>query len=205
MCSILGIKFHAAARGNHKAVSVERFFRFLNKLLTIHANDRATNQVFIETSECAAYAWNSSAIDGTDIIRSVAALGREFKFPLDINLGSTPLPVDSDVFAVHSFLRLAQTDSQFAMETLRLLTEERRTYHRERINGLRSQQLFELNDVVMVSVQVQSNIDTDRVAKLSYRLRGPYSIIAILGHGAYTVQKSQPTKCTQIEISHTGH
>ena len=103
MCKILDIKFHAAARGNHKAVSVERFFRYLNKLLTIHSNDRSTNQIFIETSECAAYAWNSSAINGTDIIRSVAATGREFKFPLDINLGVTPVPVDSDVFAVHSF------------------------------------------------------------------------------------------------------
>jgi hypothetical protein len=193
MCSILGIKFHAAARGNHKAVSVERFFRFLNKLLTIHSNDRATNQVFIETSECAAYAWNSSAIDGTDIIRSVAAVGREFKFPLDINLGSTPIPVDSDVFAVHSFLRLAQTNSQFAIETLRILTEERRTYHRERANESRSHQLFELNDIVMVRVQDQSNLDTNRVAKLSYRLRGPYSVIETLGHGAYIVQKvNQP-------------
>jgi hypothetical protein len=193
MCKILGITFHQAARGNHKAVTVERFFRFLNRLLTIHSNDRATNQVFVETSECAAYAWNSSAIDGTDIIRSVAAVGREFKFPLDINLSSTPIPVDSDVFAVHSFLRLAQTSSQFAIETLRILTEERRAYHRERINETRSQQLFATDDIVMVRVQVQSKIEADRVAKLSYRLRGPYSIISNLGNGAYTLQKvNQP-------------
>ena len=120
-------------------------------------------------------------------------MGREFKFPLDINLSSTPIPVDSDVFAVHSFLRLAQTSSQFAIETLRLLTEERRTYHRERVNETRSQQLFAKDDIVMVRVQVQSNIEADRVAKLSYRLRGPYSIISTLGNGAYLLQKvNQP-------------
>jgi hypothetical protein len=108
---------------------------------------------------------------------------------MDINLSTTPTPVDSNVFAVHSFLRLAQANSQFATETLRILTEERRTYHRERANKSRTQQLFELHDIVMVRVQVQSNMETNRVAKLSYRLRGPYSIIEVLGNGAYLVQK----------------
>ena len=63
MCDALGLRFHPAARGNHKAVSVERFFRYLNKAVAIAANDQNTNQVFIETSHCAAYAWNSSCID----------------------------------------------------------------------------------------------------------------------------------------------
>jgi hypothetical protein len=114
MCDVLGLRFHQAARGNHKAVSVERFFRYLNKAVAIAANDRNTNQVFIETSHCAAYAWNSSCIDGTDIVRSVVAVGREFKFPLDITLHETPTPVHGSVSAVHSFLRLAQENSQFA-------------------------------------------------------------------------------------------
>ena len=41
----------------------------------------------------------------------------------------------------------------------------------------------------MVRVQVQSNIEINRVAKLSYRLRGPYTIIEVLGHGGYILQK----------------
>ena len=86
MCAVLGLRFHPEARGNHKAVSVERFFRFLNKAFTIVANDRNTNQVLVETAQCVAYAWNSSYIDGTDIVRSVIAVSREFKFPLDITL-----------------------------------------------------------------------------------------------------------------------
>jgi hypothetical protein len=35
MCDVLKIRFHAAAKGNHKAVSVERYFRFVNKAVTI--------------------------------------------------------------------------------------------------------------------------------------------------------------------------
>ena len=189
MCDVLGLRFHQAARGNHKAVSVERFFRYLNKAVAIAANDRNTNQVFIETSHCAAYAWNSSCIDGTDIVRSVVAVGREFKFPLDITLHARPTPVDGSVRAVHSFLRLAQENSKFAQNVLQLLTEERRCYHRERANESRNQRLFELGDLVMVRVAVQSQLAKDRVAKLTYRLRGPYEIVDVLEHGAYNVRK----------------
>lgn len=189
MCEILGLRFHPAARSNHKAVSVERFFRFLNKAVTIAASDRDTNQVFIETSHCAAYAWNSSCIDGTDISRSVVAVGREFKFPLDIALHDAPTPVDGSVFAVHAFLRLGQENSQFAQKILQLLTEERRTYHRERANETRNQQLFQLGDLVMVRVAVQSQAAKNRVAKLTYRLRGPYEVVDVLERGAYNLQK----------------
>ena len=194
MCNLLGLRFHAASRGNHKAVSVERYFRYLNKAVTIAATDRATNHVFVETAQCAAYAWNSSCIDGTEIIRSVAAVGREFKFPLDLSLHDPPSPVRGDVSAVHSFLRLAQSNSTFATSILRIITEDRRTYHRERVNDSRSQKLFAVDDIVMVRVQVQSKASTEKVAKLVYRLRGPYRISTVLGHGAYSVQKfDQPT------------
>ena len=36
------------------------------------------------------YAWNSTPIDDTDIIRGVAAAGRKFRFPLDIELLDQP-------------------------------------------------------------------------------------------------------------------
>ena len=189
MCKILGIRFHAAARGNHKAVSVERYFRVLNKAVTIGANDRGTNAVFVEVAQCTEYAWNSSVIDGTDIIRSVAAVGREFKFPLDLILSAPPQPVDADVSAVHNYLRLAQNQSKFSTEILKILIEDRRSYHRERMNQSRNQKLFQLGDIVMVRVSVQSKAAEDRVAKLSYRLRGPYEITSVSGHGAYNVRK----------------
>jgi hypothetical protein len=50
VCSILNIEIHVAARGNHKAVGVEHFHRFLNKAVGIAANDRGTNTVFVEAS-----------------------------------------------------------------------------------------------------------------------------------------------------------
>jgi hypothetical protein len=71
VCQLLNIKHHVAARGNHKAVGVEKFHRFLNKAVAIAANDRGTVAVFVKSAHTAAYAWNSSPIGGTNIIHSV--------------------------------------------------------------------------------------------------------------------------------------
>jgi hypothetical protein len=154
MWEVLGLHFHQAARGNHKMVSVERFFQYLNKAVAIAGNDRNTNQDFVETANCAAYAWNSSCI-----IRSVLAVGRAYKFPLDISFQDSPVPVDGNVYAVHSYLRLAQQISHFAMNILQLLTAERRSYLRERATKTRNQRLFELGHLVMVRVAVQRSME----------------------------------------------
>jgi hypothetical protein len=184
------------ARGNHKAVSVQRFFVL---------SDRGTNKVFVEAVHCSAYAWKASPIDGTDIIRSVTAVGREFKFPFDLTLSTeSPTLVDGSVSAVHEFLRLAQSHSRFSAEILAILTEERRTYHRERANESRDQSLFSEGDLVMVRVQVQSKASINRVAKLSYRLRGPYVVTQAVGHGAYLLRKWDSPNSPELKY-HAEH
>jgi hypothetical protein len=81
MCDVVKIRFHPAAKGNHKAVSVARYFRFLNKAVTIATNDHDDPLVWVPAAHTAGYEWNSGPIHGTDIIRSVAAVGRPFSFP----------------------------------------------------------------------------------------------------------------------------
>ena len=76
MCALLKIKFHAAAKRNHKSISVERFHNFLKKGVTIYAEERGSNECFVEAAMVLAYAWNASPIDGTGIIRSIPAIGR---------------------------------------------------------------------------------------------------------------------------------
>ena len=80
----MNIKFYVAAARNHRTVGVERFHRFLNHSTTIYAEERGTSECFVECGMILAYAWNASPIDGIDIIKSVPAIGRELKFPLDI-------------------------------------------------------------------------------------------------------------------------
>ena len=75
MCNKLKIKFHVVAKQNHKAVGVERFHKFLNKAQKISTEERGTSEPFVEIGMATAYAWNASPIDGTDIIRSIPAIG----------------------------------------------------------------------------------------------------------------------------------
>jgi hypothetical protein len=189
VCSILNIEIHVAARGNHKAVGVEHFHRFLNKAVGIAANDRGTNTIFVEASHTAAYAWNSSPIDGTDIIRSIPAVGRPFRFPFDLSISPVPTPTSDQASDVHAFLRLASPTTQFAEQVLRLLTEERRAIHRERANESRNIVTFAVGDLVMARVQVNSDAASGTVAKLAYRKRGPYEIVESTGFGAYLVRR----------------
>ena len=206
MCTALQLPYSDAARGNHKAVSVERFFRYLNKAMTVAIQTRGTNKVSVEAAHLAGYAWNASPIDGTDIIRSVAAVGRPFRFPVDNQLTipihepfpaslmspGPSLPVHPSVdreSVLHEYLRLGQSQSQFAVRILQLLTEERRTSHAERRNLTRSPHAFQVGDIVTVLVQVNSNAATDTVAKLSYRRRGPYLVVVSHGNGSYDLRK----------------
>jgi hypothetical protein len=204
-CALLGIKYHAASRGNHKAVSVERFFRYLNKAVTLASSDRGTPLVWIEASMIATYAWNCSPIDGTDVIRSVPAMGREFRFPFDLTFdadspAASPLPDAST--AILDYIKQTSTHVDFARRVVELVIADRRTAHRDRVNEGRSAPSFKIDDLVLVRVQVQSNAELHRVAKLSYQVRGPFRIVS---HSAGSYQVTPLHNPTADPLSYPGH
>ena len=121
LCDTLKLVFWPLARGNHKALSVERYHRFLNKTQTICGNNRGTHESFITNVKTLQYAWNSAPIDNTDIIRSVAAVGQEFKFPMDMELQPTPTLNDSSNSALFQYLRHVSCNSTFAQSVLQVL------------------------------------------------------------------------------------
>ena len=88
MCKSFNINYDILTERNHKGLRVEKFYRFINKAITIAVEDRETNDIFVGAGVAAGYAWNSSPINGTDILRSVPAIGRELRFPLDIDLNA---------------------------------------------------------------------------------------------------------------------
>ena len=92
MCKSLNINYDALAKRNHKGLLVENFHRFINMAITIAAEDRETSDLFVAAGVAAGYAWNSSPIDGTDILRSIYEIDRELRFPLDIDLRGLPPP-----------------------------------------------------------------------------------------------------------------
>ncbi|MGH7955061.1 MAG: hypothetical protein ACREOZ_03790 [Gloeomargaritales cyanobacterium] len=202
MCKLLNIRLHPLAKGNHKALSVERYHRYLNKAVTIAANDRETNEVFVAAGMVAAYAWNSSPIDGTDIIRSVPAIGREFKFPMDFELSPLPSLSDDVAGALHTYLSRVASNVSFATEILKLLVEDRRTAHRERVNSGRTRVEYQVGDLVTARIQVQSRAADGRSSKLLYKARGPFEIVEVVGHGSYRLKSfGRPDAATRVHHS----
>ena len=194
LCDILNITLWPLSRGNHHGLSVERYHRFLNKIQTIQGAEINTHSNFKRTVLLSAYSWNSAPIDGTDIIRSIPAVGRVFRFPFDASVCPIPPLNDSNNSQLLQYLRDIGSESTFATSILRVLIEDRREQHRLRHNSTKTPQYFKPGDIVRAHIQVNSKSDTGTVKKLSYRSRGPFEIIADKGHGSYNVRPyNRPT------------
>ena len=137
------------------------------------------------------YGWNASPVDGTDIIRSFAAIGREFPFPIDLAQGEHHLetpevrPGDDAIEHLQTIRHMMTT--QQAM--LQVINDERRAYHRDRLNKLRTQTRFNTGDLVIVRRQVKSDKSRGVVAKLQIRATGPYKVIREGNPGSYWVRR----------------
>ena len=75
MCDALNMNHDVLEKRNYKGLTVEQFHRFLNKSVTISAQNRGTNDMFVPAGIATVYAWNSAPIDGTDILHIIPAIG----------------------------------------------------------------------------------------------------------------------------------
>ena len=112
-CDSLEILYECAVKCNQKSLLVGKFHRFLNKVVTIAASDRDILHCFGEVRVSVGYAWNCASIYGTDIIRSIPAISREFRFPLNISLTSSPKLTEHQANYVVEYLRLIDKDTIF--------------------------------------------------------------------------------------------
>ena len=67
MCKILKVHFWPLAHNNHKGLPVEHYHRFLNKVVTISAEEQGTLQIISQVYKLAQYTWNSAPVHGTNI------------------------------------------------------------------------------------------------------------------------------------------
>jgi hypothetical protein len=73
MCTSLGVPFHRVANENHKAILNEQFRPYLNKVQKIHQANCESLDQWVMGLFFALYGWNASPVDGTNIMRSLAA------------------------------------------------------------------------------------------------------------------------------------
>ena len=122
-------------------------------------------------------------------ICSVLDIGRELKFPLDINLASTPTIISNPSESVAQYLRYLQRDVPFPHELLSYLVEDIQLIHRKQVNKKWQLVTCKPWDIVMVNVAVQSEWSSGRVEKLIYQSKGPFIIIENTGFSAYKVRR----------------
>ena len=94
--------------------------------MAINTADFSSFFLWLQGVLFAAYAWNATPADGTDISRSVAAIGREFPFPIDIQL-HTPSPNEGSTDALHTIDHAEATLPflQHQQELLKVLNDDR--------------------------------------------------------------------------------
>ena len=122
MCQALNLNYDMLTKLNHTGLSVEHFHHSLNKNVTIVAEERGITNIFIPAGITAGYAWNSTSIDGTDILRSIPAIGRDVKFPLDINLNAMSQLVQNNANAGLDYFKLSDSSRNLSSSILKKLS-----------------------------------------------------------------------------------
>ena len=152
--------------------------------------------MFVRNPKVLQHAWNSAAIDNTDITRSMAAVGRDFYFPLDVEMMPSPTLNSPENANLFQYLRDVSNESTFALSIVQILVKERCKYHQNRQNMTTTECTLQVGDIVKAHVQVNSSASKGIVSKLCYKSKGPFIITADLGHNSFEVQRyNQPHFC----------
>jgi hypothetical protein len=131
---VLKINCHVLSGNNHNPMLVERLCLYFNKGLRIMTNERDTVWVALEALLLLLYAWNLCPVPGTDISRSLVAVGREFAFPIDYSC-SKHWELTSSSAMVDTYSKQLAERLTACRNIPMLLVREQRKWHHALINS----------------------------------------------------------------------
>jgi hypothetical protein len=127
-------------------------------------------------------------IPGTNISRSLVAVGREFAFPIDYStnkhweLTSSPSSVES--YSKDLAIRL-----KALCEVAQLLIHEHWAYHRKLINSRHPDpRIYSIGNIVFTRRAVWSDASKECIDKLTYPFTGPWQITASHKGASYELE-----------------
>ena len=88
----------------------------MNKTQTISGQYRGTHLSILQNAKTLQYAWNSASTDNAYLTLSLADVGRDFLFPLDIEI--------SGITNLYNYLRGVSAYSAFDASAVKFLVEE---------------------------------------------------------------------------------
>ncbi len=186
--NLLHINCHVISGNNHNPMIVVQVNRYFMKGLKIMTNKRNSVRVALEAILLLLYAWNSCPIPGTDISRSLIAVGREFAFPINYSTNKH-WELTSSPTSVESYSRYLATSLSELREVAQLLVQEHRAYHCELINSCcPDPHTYSIRDIVLACRATLSDAAKGRVNKLTYLFTGPWHITAILKGASYKLE-----------------
>ena len=148
-------------------------------------NERNSVRVVLEAILLLLYAWNSCPVPGTDISRSLVAVGQEFAFPIDYYSGNH-WELTSSPSTVVSYLKKPARRLSACPEVAKLLVEEQQLYHQQLITACRpDSHVYSVGDIVFAFHSVRSDAKRGIVHKLQYAFTSPWQVTAVLKGASY--------------------
>lgn len=177
---LLKIHYLVLLGENQNPMMVEWVNRYLNKGLKIMTSKQGNVCVTMESILLLLYAWNSSLIPGTDISRSMVAIGRKFAFPIDyltkLNWNLTQSTPES-VTTYSSKLAMCLAA---CWEIVHLLVSEHCALHHELINECQlSPRLYHVGDYIFAI----TSLHAAPLAQALHMSTSINSLMHTLGHG----------------------
>jgi hypothetical protein len=133
---LLQINCNILSGNNHNPMMVKRVNRYLTKGLKIMTNEHDSVWIALKAIFLLLYAWNSCPIPGTNIFRSLVAVGREFAFPIDYSTNKH-WELTSSPSSVESYSKDLAICLKALCEVAQLLVHEHWAYHCKLINSRR--------------------------------------------------------------------
>jgi hypothetical protein len=156
--------------------------------LRIMCNECDSNCVALKAILLLIYAWNSCPVPGTDISRSMVAVGREFAFPIDFSAGKHA-ELYSAPGTVKSYSKQLATRLESCCEVAMLLVKEQRCWHCELINSRRCDPcVYSVGDIVFSRRAMHSDSKHGQVDKLMHPFTGPWRIVKSLPGASYEIE-----------------
>jgi hypothetical protein len=189
---LLQINCHVLSGSNHNPMLIERINRYLNMGLRVMCNEHDSIRIALEAILLFLSAWNSCPVPGTDISRSLVAVGCEFAFPT-INFSSGKhWELTSSASTVVSYSKELATRLSACRKVAELLVEEQRAYHCEYINARRPDpRIYSVGDIVFACRAVRSHAAREIVDKLQFAFTGLWCITALLKGASCELENSQ--------------
>ena len=76
--------------GNNKLTSADKYHHLKIFIQAIIGQDRGTHVSILQSIKTTQCDWNIAPIDVTEVLLCVDSVGRELKYPWDVDIGSVP-------------------------------------------------------------------------------------------------------------------